>query len=71
MGGCVAKQLKWAPSESDGDADWMNDYDGMVYDMVQREYNTEQWELDLGMKNRLTNPPWKKEGELVRNIGLT
>ena len=66
MGGCAAKKLKkWEPCPTDDDEDWMDDYDGMVFDMVTREYNCEQWELDLAKKHKLTNPPWKTEGDLV------
>jgi len=63
MGGCGTKELCWAPTIDDGNVKWMIDYDAMIAEMVKRDVSPEQWELDLGKKVFLCNPPWEKEGD--------
>ena len=64
MGGCGTKELRWAPAVDDGNVKWMIDYEAMIADMVKRDVSPEQWELDLGKKVFLCNPPWEKKGDL-------
>ena len=65
MGLCGTKHIiKWAPEEDDGKTAWMEDYDGMMAEMIADDLSPDQWELDLAQEN-LMNPPFTKEGDLT------
>jgi hypothetical protein len=64
MGLCGTKQIiRWAPEEDDGNLGWMEDYDGMMADMIKHDLSPAQWELDLAQEG-LMNPPWNKALDL-------
>jgi hypothetical protein len=56
MGLCGSKQtIKWQPLEDDNQTSWMEDYDGMMAQMIEDDASPDQWELDLA-KEGLMNP---------------
>ena len=64
MGLCGSKHIiKWAPDDDDKDTAWMEDYDGMMQQMIASDASPDQWELDLAQEG-LMNPTMKKKGDL-------
>jgi len=64
MGLCGTKHvIRWAPEEDDKNLSWMEDYDGMMAEMIKEDASPDQWELDLA-KEGLMNPSFFKKGDL-------
>ena len=65
MGLCGTKQsIKWAPDDDDKDTAWMEDYDGMMQQMIASDASPDQWELDLAQEG-LMNPIMDKKVDLT------
>jgi hypothetical protein len=62
--GCIkSKTMKWEPEDDDNNLAWMEDYDGMMSQMMKEDANPDQWELDLAREG-LMNPSFDKPGDL-------